>query len=88
MDGTHTLLVFSTPPLGKGDLEKQLIGFEKVNVAAGGQQRVRVHIDVCKHLSVVDKFGIRRIQMGEHSLHFGDIKHSISLQASLGDIKS
>jgi beta-glucosidase-like glycosyl hydrolase len=88
MDGTHTLLVFSTPPLGKGDLEKQLIGFEKVNVAAGGQQRVRVHIDVCKHLSVVDKSGIRRIQMGEHSLHFGDIKHSISLQASLGDIKS
>ncbi|KAG5555216.1 hypothetical protein RHGRI_012682 [Rhododendron griersonianum] len=88
MDGTHSLLVFSTPPLGKGDLEKQLIGFEKVHVVAGGRQRVRVHIDVCKHLSVVDKFGIRRIQMGEHSLHFGDIKHSISLQATLGDIKT
>lgn len=88
MDGTHSLLIFSTPPVGKGDLEKQLIGFEKVHVVAGGRQRVRVHIDVCKHLSVVDKFGIRRIQMGEHSLHFGDIKHSVSLQATLGDIKT
>ncbi|PSR97910.1 Beta-D-xylosidase [Actinidia chinensis var. chinensis] len=88
MDGTHTLLVFSTPPIGKWAPEKHLVGFETVHVVAGGQKRVKVDLDVCKHLSVVDQFGIRRIQMGEHSLHIGDIKHSISLQMALDNIKS
>ncbi|XP_059646918.1 putative beta-D-xylosidase [Cornus florida] len=88
IDGTHTLLVFSAPPAGKWAPNKQLVGFEKVHVVGGGQQRVRVDIEVCKHLSVVDQFGIRRIPMGEHSLHIGDLKHSLSLQAALGKIKS
>lgn len=90
-DGTHTLLVFSTPPAGKGQWapHKQLVAFEKVHVLANAQQRVRVNIHVCKLLSVVDTSGTRRIPMGEHSLHIGDVKHSISLQAeTLGIIKS
>ncbi|KAJ7980341.1 Beta-D-xylosidase [Quillaja saponaria] len=77
MDGTHTLLIFSTPPAGKWFATKQLVGFEKVHVLAGSKQRVRVDIHVCKHLSIVDQFGIRRIPMGEHELHIGDLKHSI-----------
>ncbi|KAF5752154.1 putative beta-D-xylosidase [Tripterygium wilfordii] len=87
MDGTHTLLVFSSPPAGKWSSEKQLIGFEKVRVPAQSQQRVEINIHVCKHLSVVDQFGVRRIPIGKHNLHIGDVKHSIVLQASLGDIK-
>ncbi|TKY61728.1 beta-D-xylosidase 2 [Spatholobus suberectus] len=90
-DGTHTLLVFSAPPAGGGQwaLEKQLVAFEKVHVPAKGQQRVGVNIHVCKLLSVVDRSGIRRIPLGEHSLHIGDVKHSVSLQAAaLGIIKS
>ncbi|XP_057483658.1 probable beta-D-xylosidase 2 [Actinidia eriantha] len=88
-DGSHTLLVFSTPPDGHGSPHKQLVAFEKVHVAAGAQQRVHVNIHVCKYLSVVDRSGIRRIPMGQHSLHIGDIRHSISLQAAaLGVIKS
>ncbi|KAF5941516.1 hypothetical protein HYC85_019158 [Camellia sinensis] len=87
MDGTHTMLVFSTPPAGKWGENKQLIGFKKVHVVARGRQRVKIHVHVCKHLSVVDQFGIRRIPMGEHSLHIGDIKHSISLQVTLDNIK-
>ncbi|KAL7200346.1 hypothetical protein ACSBR1_032301 [Camellia fascicularis] len=89
-DGSHTLLVFSTPP-GGGHWapHKQLVAFEKVNVAARTQQRVHINIHVCKCLSVVDRSGIRRIPMGQHSLHIGDVKHSISLQAAtLGVIKS
>ncbi|KAM7277775.1 hypothetical protein ACFE04_004909 [Oxalis oulophora] len=83
MDGTHTLLVFSAPPAGKWSPNKQLIGFEKVHVLAGSEQRVRFNVDVCKHLSVVDQFGIRRIPMGDHSIHIGDeLKHSFSLQAN------
>ncbi|KAA8527395.1 hypothetical protein F0562_034890 [Nyssa sinensis] len=88
VDGTHTLLVFSTPPREKWSPKKQLVGFKKVHVVAGGQQRVRIDIHGCKHLSVVDQFGIQRISMGEHSLHIGDLKHSISLQATLEEIKT
>jgi hypothetical protein len=89
MDGTHTLLVYSKPPAGHWAPLKQLVAFEKVHVAAGTQQRVGINVHVCKFLSVVDRSGIRRIPMGAHSLHIGDVKHSVSLQASiLGVIKS
>lgn len=88
-DGSHTLLVFSSPPGGQWAPHKQLVAFEKVRVNAGAQQRVPLRIHVCKHLSVVDRAGIRRIPMGEHALHIGDIRHSVSLQAhTLGVIKS
>ncbi|XP_058738832.1 probable beta-D-xylosidase 2 [Vicia villosa] len=90
-DGTHTLLVFSAPPNGGAHWvpQKQLVTFEKVHVPAKSKQRVRVNIHVCKLLSVVDRSGIRRIPMGVHSLHIGDVKHSVSLQAeALGIIKS
>lgn len=88
MDGTHTLLVFSSPPEGKWAANKQLVAFEKIHVMAGAQQRVKFDIHVCKHLSVVDQFGIRRIPMGDHSLHIGDLKHSLSLQAATEEIKA
>lgn len=84
MDGTHTLLVFSAPPEGKWSPVRQLIGFEKVHVSAGSQRRVRIDVRVCEHLSVVDEFGIRRIPIGEHKLHVGDLEHSMTLQANLG----
>ncbi|KAG9153151.1 hypothetical protein Leryth_012401 [Lithospermum erythrorhizon] len=87
MDGTHTLLVFSSPPTKKIDQEKQLVAFQKVHVLAKAQQRVMINVDACKHLSVVDQYGIRRIPMGNHDLHIGDIKHSISLDAKFQEIK-
>ncbi|KAL2341705.1 hypothetical protein Fmac_009645 [Flemingia macrophylla] len=80
MDGTHTLLVFANPPPGKWAATKQLVGFHKAHVPAGSKQRVKVGVNVCKHLSVVDQFGIRRIPTGEHDIHIGDVKHSISVQ--------
>lgn len=90
-DGTHTLLVFSAPPDGGAHWTplKQLVAFEKVHVSAKSKKRVQVNIHVCKLLSVVDRSGIRRIPMGTHGLHIGDLKHSVSLQAvALGIIKS
>ncbi|XP_077218491.1 putative beta-D-xylosidase 2 [Tasmannia lanceolata] len=81
MDGSHTLLVFSTPPVGQWAPQKQLVAFEKVHVPSKSQTRVMVGIHVCKHLSVVDKYGIRRIPIGDHSLHIDDLTHSVSLQA-------
>ncbi|KAH7546550.1 hypothetical protein FEM48_Zijuj01G0212700 [Ziziphus jujuba var. spinosa] len=93
VDGTHTLLVFSTPPAGTWSANKHLVGFQKVHVAVGSVQRVTVGVDVCKHLSVVDKSGVRTIPLGEHQIHIGgdgvgDLKHSISLHAGSTNIKS
>ncbi|KAJ4968990.1 hypothetical protein NE237_015691 [Protea cynaroides] len=89
-DGTHTLLVFAVPPVtGHWAPHRQLVAFEKMHIPAGSQQRVMINIHICKSMSVVDKNGIRRIPMGEHNLHIGDLRHSISLQAMpLGEIKS
>jgi hypothetical protein len=88
LDGSHTLLVYSIPPPGRSSATKQLVGFSKLHLAAGSEQRVRIGIHVCKHLSVVDEFGFRRIPMGEHKLQIGDIEHSLSVQANLHQIKS
>lgn len=88
-DGSQTLLVYSSPPAGQWAPQKQLVAFKKVHVPAGAKQRVSINIHVCKYLSVVDRNGVRRIPMGEHGLHIGGVKHSISLQAAqLGVIKS
>ncbi|XP_058082070.1 probable beta-D-xylosidase 2 [Magnolia sinica] len=81
MDGSHTLLVFSAPPAGRWAPLKQLVAFKKVHVAARSQARVTLDVHVCKHLSVVDRDGIRRIPVGEHSLYIGDLTHTVSLQA-------
>lgn len=56
---------------------------------AQAQKEVQINIHVCKFLSVVDRFGNRRVPMGEHGIHIGDVRHSVSLQAeTLGIIKS
>ncbi|XVF72724.1 hypothetical protein PTKIN_Ptkin12aG0143200 [Pterospermum kingtungense] len=81
-DGTHTMLVFSAPPSGNWAPQKQLVAFAKAHVPAGSQQRVGINIHVCKFLSVVDSSGVRRIPLGVHDLHIGNVKHSISLQAA------
>lgn len=79
-DGAHTVFVYAEPPTNgiKGlGVNKQLIAFEKVHVTAGAKRTVQVDVDACKHLGVVDEYGKRRIPMGEHKLHIGDIKHTI-----------
>ncbi|KAI3760004.1 hypothetical protein L1987_50392 [Smallanthus sonchifolius] len=81
-DSSHTMLVYSTPPVGHWGPHKQLVAFAKVHVPARTQLRVPINIHVCKFLSVVDKSGIRRIPMGQHSLHIGDVKHLLSIQST------
>lgn len=89
MDGTHTMMLFASSPTTEGlGEEKRLVAFEKVHVAAGAKESVKFNLDPCTHLSVVDKFGIRRIPMGEHSLHFGeDLKHTILLHNNVEETK-
>ncbi|GKV40475.1 hypothetical protein SLEP1_g48120 [Rubroshorea leprosula] len=87
-DGSHTLLVFSEPPFGHGVPHKQLVAFEKVQVPAGAQQRVGIKINVCKYLNVVDNLGVQRIPLGEHNLHVGDVKHTVTMQAATLGVRS
>lgn len=87
--GTHTLLMFASPPGGDWAPQKQLVAFDTVSIPAGGKQRVALGARVCKYLSVVDSNGVRRIPMGEHGLYIGDARHVVSLKPhSIGVIKS
>ncbi|CAI0375654.1 unnamed protein product [Linum tenue] len=79
MKGSHTVFLFTTPPAVHGSPRKQLVGFEKVWLEAGGEAVVKFNVDVCKDLSVVDELGNRKIALGEHVLHVGDLKHSFTI---------
>ncbi|KAG6429211.1 hypothetical protein SASPL_107256 [Salvia splendens] len=79
-DGTHTLLMFASPPGDDWAPQKQLVGFQTMGIPSGGKQRVVMSVGICKHLSVVDSGGVRRIPMGEHGLYIGDATHTVSLQ--------
>ncbi|KAF3437761.1 hypothetical protein FNV43_RR20517 [Rhamnella rubrinervis] len=86
MDGTHTLLVYSTPPAaGNGSASnKRLVGFKKVHVSAGSDQRIVVGLQVCQHLSDVDEFGVRRIPLGQHQIQIGDdVKHAVTFNLGI-----
>ncbi|KAH9306666.1 hypothetical protein KI387_011070 [Taxus chinensis] len=79
-DGSHVLFLFSTPPSNHHAPKKQLLQFRKVQVRAGTKNRVHFNVDVCKDLSIVDKTGTRKLPVGSHLLHIGNLQHSVSLR--------
>lgn len=80
VDGAHTVMVYSNPPEGHWAPWKQLVAFQKVHVVQGRQERVVFNIDVCRDLSFADRYGIRRIPIGDQSLQIGDLSYSVSLK--------
>ncbi|KAK9933917.1 hypothetical protein M0R45_021087 [Rubus argutus] len=69
--------------------EQAIGGFSQRSILSpGSQKRVKIDVHVCKHLSVVDQFGIRRIPMGQHMIQIGDLEHHISIEANIGDTRS
>ncbi|CAA0831044.1 Beta-D-xylosidase 4 [Striga hermonthica] len=80
MGGSHTVLLFFSPPQVHNAPQKHLLGFQKVNLAPRGEGLVRFSLDVCKDLSVVDEMGIKKVALGEHIIHVGDLKHSLNLR--------
>ncbi|KAB2628528.1 beta-xylosidase/alpha-L-arabinofuranosidase 1-like [Pyrus ussuriensis x Pyrus communis] len=80
MSGGHTVMLFSSPPAVHKSPQKHLLGFEKVFVSARREALVKFNVDVCKHLSVVDELGNRKVALGEHVLHVGSLKHSFSVR--------
>ncbi|AQK46517.1 Beta-D-xylosidase 4 [Zea mays] len=55
------------------------ISFEKVSLEPGQAGVVAFKVDVCKDLSVVDELGNRKVALGSHTLHVGDLKHTLNL---------
>lgn len=80
MGGSHTVFLFSSPPSVHGAPLKHLLGFEKVNLAPRQQGVVKFSVDVCKDLSLVDEIGNRKVALGQHILHVGNLKHSLNVR--------
>ncbi|KAJ4824864.1 Endo-1,4-beta-xylanase 2 [Turnera subulata] len=80
MSGGHTVLLFSSPPSVHNSAQKHLVGFEKVFLGPRTHSFVRFKVDVCKDLSVVDELGSKKVALGEHVLHIGDLKHSLTVR--------
>ncbi|TVU16304.1 hypothetical protein EJB05_39861 [Eragrostis curvula] len=78
--GAHAVLLFSSPPSVHNAPAKRLLGFEKVRLEPGQAGVVAFKVDVCKDLSVVDELGNRKVALGSHTLHVGDLKHMLSLK--------
>lgn len=79
MEGSHIVLLFSSPPTIHNAPQKQLVDFRKVFLGSRRQSVVSFKVDVCNHLSVVDEDGNKKIALGEHVLHIGDLKHTLNL---------
>uniref|UniRef100_A0A0D3G0S1 Fibronectin type III-like domain-containing protein n=1 Tax=Oryza barthii TaxID=65489 RepID=A0A0D3G0S1_9ORYZ len=80
MAGGHTVFLFSSPPSVHSAPAKHLLGFEKVSLEPGQAGVVAFKVDVCKDLSVVDELGNRKVALGSHTLHVGDLKHTLNLR--------
>ncbi|XP_068655867.1 beta-xylosidase/alpha-L-arabinofuranosidase 1-like [Aristolochia californica] len=79
VDGPHVLLVYSVPPAGLLFAPaKQVVGFERVFVPAGGSVKTSFSLNICKSLSVVKNSGYIVLPSGEHTIVVGDGEQSIS----------
>ncbi|RVW73132.1 Beta-xylosidase/alpha-L-arabinofuranosidase 2 [Vitis vinifera] len=80
ISGSHAVFLFSSPPSVHNSPQKHLLGFEKVFVTAKAEALVRFKVDVCKDLSIVDELGTRKVALGLHVLHVGNLKHSLNVR--------
>ncbi|KAL0365115.1 UNVERIFIED_CONTAM: Beta-xylosidase/alpha-L-arabinofuranosidase 2 [Sesamum angustifolium] len=75
--GSHTVLLFSSPPQVHNAPRKQLIGYQKLHLTPQAEGLIGFNIDVCKHLSIVDENGNQKVALGEYILHIGSLMHSL-----------
>ena len=72
-DGNEVVLVYSQPPDGiVGTHFKQLIGFQKVFVAAGTGKKIQFTFSVCQSLAIVDYNGYSLLPSGRHTIIVND----------------
>ena len=79
MDGSDVVMVYSVPPFGiVGTHIKQVIGFQRVFVAAGATEKVKFSMNACKSLRIVDRTGYSLLPSGYHIIKIGDDSNSVS----------
>ncbi|KAK4491286.1 hypothetical protein RD792_002022 [Penstemon davidsonii] len=79
MRASHTVLLFSSPPQVHNSPQKQLLGFEKLHLMPEEEGMVRFNVHVCKHLSLVDENGHRKIALGQYVLRVGSLTHFLNV---------
>lgn len=80
MAGSHSVLLFSSPPMVYNAPQKELVDFKKVWLASRHKSVVSFKVDVCKHLSVVDEDGNRKVAFGRYRLQVGDVKQYVVIK--------
>lgn len=80
MGGRHTVFLFSSPPSVHNSPRKHLLGFEQKFLHGKTECVVVFKVDACKHLSVVDEVGNRKVALGVHQLHIGNLKYSLNVR--------
>ncbi|KAF8392693.1 hypothetical protein HHK36_023042 [Tetracentron sinense] len=61
---------------------KQVIGFNRVSVPAGGSKKVKFTFNACKSLSVVENNGYKLLPSGGHTIMVGDGEISFPFQVN------
>ncbi|KAI9103585.1 hypothetical protein K1719_023208 [Acacia pycnantha] len=80
MSSSHTVFLFYSPPSVHNAPQKHLLSFQKVFLVGKSESLVKFKVDVCKDLSVVDELGNKKVALGQHMLHVGDLKHPLSIR--------
>ncbi|KAJ4847925.1 hypothetical protein Tsubulata_046251, partial [Turnera subulata] len=72
-DGSEVVVVYSKPPEGiEATHIKQVIGFQRVFVPAGGSKQLKFALNVCNSLRVVDYNAYSVLPSGGHTIVIGD----------------
>ncbi|XP_023750732.1 beta-xylosidase/alpha-L-arabinofuranosidase 2 [Lactuca sativa] len=79
LTGSHSVLLFSSPPAVFNAPQKELVDFKKVWLAPWQRTVLSFRVNVCKQLSLADEEGKRKVALGRYLLQIGDIKHHITL---------
>lgn len=83
-DGEEVVIAYSKPPVGiAGTHMKQVVGFERVFVAAGRKTDARFEFDVCRSFSIVDSVGYKVLPEGVHGVLIGDGDKALALQVKI-----
>ncbi|KAJ4830757.1 hypothetical protein Tsubulata_020790 [Turnera subulata] len=72
-DGSEVVIVYSKPPQGIAATHiKQVVGFQRVFVPAGGSKTVKFVLNVCNSLRVIDYNAYSVLPSGEHTITIGN----------------
>ncbi|XP_023517807.1 probable beta-D-xylosidase 5 [Cucurbita pepo subsp. pepo] len=82
-DGSQVVIVYSKPPSGISSTHiKQVVGFQRVFVDAGGNESVKFKLNACKSLGLIDFSGYNLLPAGGHTIVVGDGDVSFPVQLS------